>query len=153
MKTKLYILLFAILAFSNVLQAGKIKIGSLFYSLNYTLPCTAEVTFGNDKYSGDIVIPSTITYEGTTFTVTSIGENAFSECAGLTSVSIPNTVSNIGEGAFWVCTNLTAITIPNSVTSLGRAFGYCSGLTEVTIPNSVTSNIESHTFYGWLLSL
>ena len=72
--------------------------------------------------------------------VTSIGNGAFGDCSGLTSVTIPNSVTSIGNSAFWGCIGLTSITIPNSVTSIGNgAFGDCSGLTSVTIPNSVTS--------------
>ena len=71
---------------------------------------------------------------------TSIGDYAFSECSGLTSVTIPNSVTSIGERAFSYCYGLTSVTIPNSVTSIGDyAFYECRGLTSVTIPNSVTS--------------
>ena len=72
--------------------------------------------------------------------VTSIGEYAFYQCSGLTSVTIGNSVTSIGEQAFRGCTGLTSVTIPNSVTSIGSsAFRGCTGLTSVTIPNSVTS--------------
>ena len=90
--------------------------------------------------SGSVVIPSTVTYNGTTYSVTSIGEWAFSCCSGLTSVTIPNSVTSIGEGAFGGCSGLTSVTIPNSVTSIGEwAFSGCSGLTSITLPNSLTS--------------
>ena len=72
--------------------------------------------------------------------VTSIGECAFCECNGLTSISIPSSVTSIGEGAFLNCSNLTTVTIPASVTSIGNyAFGYCSALTSIEIPASVTT--------------
>jgi hypothetical protein len=78
--------------------------------------------------------------------VTEIGERAFTNCTGLTSVTIPNSVTKIGLGAFWGCTGLTSVTIPNSVTEIGvRAFEGCTGITSVTIPNSVTE-IRSCTF-------
>ncbi len=83
--------------------------------------------------------------------MTSIGDKAFFECSGLTSVTIGNSVTSIGKGAFYNCQSLTSITIPNSVTSIGEsAFGQCS-LTSITIPNSVTS-IEKGTFI-WCLGL
>ena len=86
---------------------------------------TVAVTSGG-SYSGAIVIPSTVTYNGTTFSVTSIGSAAFYDCTGLTSITIPNSVTSIGEQAFRICTGLTSITIPNSVTSIGeQAFSGC----------------------------
>ena len=93
-----------------------------------------------NEYSGNVVIPSSVVYNGNTYSVTSIGAWAFYGCSGLTSVTIPNSVTSIGAGAFYGCSGLTSVTIPNSVTSIGdEAFEYCSGLTSVTIPNSVTS--------------
>ena len=72
--------------------------------------------------------------------VTSIGEEAFDGCKGLTALTIPNSVTSIGRNAFTGCSGLTALTIPNSVTSIGNsAFVSCTGLTSVTIPSSVTS--------------
>ena len=66
--------------------------------------------------------------------VTEIGEYAFRDCSGLTSVTIPNSVTSIGYGAFKGCTGLVSITIPSSVTSISDlAFSGCSGLTSVTV--------------------
>ena len=80
--------------------------------------------------------------------VTSIGEYAFHGCSGLTSLTIPSSVTSIGESAFYGCSGLTSLTIPSSVTSIGEyAFHGCSGLTSLTIPSSVTSIGES-AFYG-----
>ena len=72
--------------------------------------------------------------------VTSIGEYAFDGCSGLTSLTIPSSVTSIGESAFYGCSGLTSLTIPSNVTSIGYcAFLGCSGLTSLTIPSSVTS--------------
>ena len=100
----------------------------------------------SNEYSGVVNIPESVTYNGKTYPVTSIGSYAFWYCSGLTSITIPNSVTSIGELAFYKCSGLTSLTIGNSVTSIGgSAFSGCSGLTSVTIPNSVT-NIGDEVF-------
>ncbi len=97
--------------------------------------------------SGALTIPTTIARWGNTYTVISIEDNAFRECNGLTSVTIPNSVTSIGNYAFSGCTNLTSVTIPNTVTSIGRgAFSDCHRMTSMVIPNHITSIADS-TFY------
>ena len=86
----------------------------------------------SDKYTGDVVIPETVTYNGKTYSVTSIGNSAFYHCSGLTSVTIPNSVTSICGFAFIGCTGLTSVTIPNNVTSINsNAFDNCSRLTSI----------------------
>ena len=98
------------------------------------------------KYSGDVVIPSSVTYNGKTYSVTRISNSAFGGCSGLTSVTIPNSVTRIGTIAFAYCSKLTSITIPESVTYLESEIFYkCSNLASVTIKGNVPS-IEECTF-------
>ena len=100
-------------------------------------------------YTGDIAIPEKVTYDGATYSVTSIGKSAFSYCTGLTSVTIPNSVTEIGGSAFKNCTGLTSVTIPNSVTSIGStAFSGCTGLTSVTF-NATNCKSPGRTFEAW----
>ena len=156
--------------FSAVAPSGQ----TLYYNI---VNGSAQVTYQNSSspsYSnltGALTIPSSVTYNGTTYTVTSIGNYAFRYCTGLTSVTIPNSVTSIGDYAFYGCSGLTSVTIPNSVVSIGEgafcdcweltsviipssvtsigyfAFYYCSGLTSITIPNSVTPIVD-YAFYG-----
>ena len=130
-----------------VAHADSVEIDGIYYNL---IPKgkVAEVTSNPNKYSGDVVIPETVEYNGVQCSVTSIGEKAFSSCWSMSNVNIPNSVTSIGDYAFSGCSGLTSVTIPNSVTSIGAsAFSGCSGLTSVTIPNSVTS-IENYAFQG-----
>ena len=100
------------------------------------------------KPTGALVIPDSITHNGTKYPVISIGNYAFMNCSGITSVAIPNSVTSIGNQAFYDCGGLTSVTIPNSVTSMGQyAFMYCIGLTSVTIGSGVTT-ISKQAFYN-----
>ena len=141
---KLFFLFLALVA-TTTLWAHDFEVDGIYY--NYFDGNNVKVTYRGDnwddyrnEYAGEVIIPSTVTYNGTTYSVTSIGSFAFYECSSLTSVTIPNSVTSIGNKAFEDCSSLTSITIPNSVTSIGSsAFSGCSGLTSITIPNSVTS--------------
>ena len=102
----------------------------------------------SSDYSGAVVIPSSVTYNGTTYSVTSIGEYAFSYCSSLTSINIPDGVTSIGHQAFTYCSSLTSINIPEGVASIGESvFNTCSHLTSITLPASVTS-IGTLAFYN-----
>lgn len=100
-------------------------------------PYTVGVTsHGFDKYAGNVEIPASVIYEKIKYSVTSIEEEAFSECNNLTSITIPNTVTTIGVKAFHKCSSLTSIKIPNSVTIIeSRAFSRCSSLTSFFVGN------------------
>ena len=87
----------------------------------------------NPCYSGDVVIPPLVTYNGIEYKVTNIGDKAFLYCGGLTSITIPDGVTTIGSSAFENCSRLTSITIPDGVTTIGSsAFYGCNALISVT---------------------
>lgn len=119
--------------------------------IRYKIINSTEVSVISNNYSGDIVIPSQVTYEDDVYNVTSIqgfygwdgviaddpDKAAFQSC-NVTSVIIPNSVTSIGEGAFSYCTNLSSVTISNNVTVIPQGVFYGCILNEITIPSSVT---------------
>ena len=133
---KLFTLLLALMA-TTALWAHDFGVKGIYYNILADKTNEVEVTYrGSDydsydnEYFGSVTIPSSVTYNGTTYSVTSIGDYAFYDCSSLTSITIPNCVTSIGGYAFAYCSGLTSITIPNSVTSIGsNAFYHCSGLT------------------------
>ena len=120
---------------------------------NITSATTVEVTNpgGEGKapdvdYSGVINIPKTVTYNGTTYTVTYIGEYAF-QGEPVTQVIIPNSVTYIGEYAFYMCFDLTSVSIGSGVTTIGDfAFNLCEGLRYVTCRAVTPPTIYGFTF-------
>ena len=126
-----------------------------FNNINYqydpsgiTIPSGIATVATSNSASGAIIILSTFTVNSVTYTVTSIGTNAFLSNSSINSISIPSSVTSIGASAFQNCTSLSTITLPNSLTSLGnRVFRSCTVLNNVTIPNSLTT-IPTDTFYG-----
>ena len=130
---KLFFLLLALVATTS-LWAHDVEVDGIYY--NYLDNNNVEVTYRGDHYSsydneyaGEVIIPETVTYYGTTYSVTSIGDRAFCYCSSLTSITIPNSVTSIGNYAFSGCSSLTSVTLPNSVMEIGKgAFRDCSGL-------------------------
>jgi RHS repeat-associated protein len=151
MKKGLFLAVLAVFFSISTTMAYDFEVDGIYY--NRTSGNTVEVTYKDthfNSYSGDIIIPATVTYNETTYSVMSIGYSAFSHCHGLTNINIPNSVTSIGALAFHECFlecfGVTSINIPNSVTSIGRYAFLCSGLMSVTIGESVTS-IDERAFY------
>ena len=136
-------------------SAYDFMVDGLCYNINSN-GNSVTVTYQNSSnpmysdLSGDIVIPENVTYNGITYSVTSIGESAFEDCSGLTSVTIPNSVTSIGSSAFSGCTGLTSVTIGNSVTNIGaNAFENCTNLTKVEISDiAAWCNIDFGGYYS-----
>ena len=115
-------------------------INDIYYEFNEgnTELTVVTASTSSGSYSGDVVIPESVTYAGGEYPVTAIANHAFSRSTNMHSIQIPNTIRSIGDHAFYNCTGLKTIEIPNSVTSLGRCvFHSCTGLTSAVIGNSV----------------
>ena len=164
-------------AYAHRVEAVNAQGVIIYYNYKYTDNGTElEVTYQGsssysqyNEYSGEVVIPESVTYNGTTYPVTGIGLSAFAEsdvssvtipstvteivngafqnCAKLTRVDIPNSVTTLKSGAFFNCSQLESVTIGSGVTTISQyAFAYCPKLKEITIPNTVTT-IENDAFY------
>ena len=104
----------------------------------------AEVTSPQSgSYSGDIVIPSSVKYEGVDYPVTRVGSNAFYYCTEVTSVSFPTSLNAIDDYAFYENYNLKVVELPEGLTTIGVwAFGYVGGAiggVKVVLPSTLTS--------------
>ena len=180
---KLFFLFVSFLA-TTCLWAYDFQSGDLYYNItSESNPYTVEVTYEKDfscyNYNGltTAIIPEEVTYNGITYSVTSIGKSAFYWCGNLTNITIPNSVTSIGKYAFDLCSSLIDVTlnsneicgksytqesnishifgaqvtkyiIGDNVKIIGEyAFYGCSNLTDVTIGNNVTS-IGSYSFSG-----
>lgn len=160
--------------FANTISSSKSNNPPLTFTVDnitYSAISPTEVSVTGNIIStpSNIIIPSSVTDGGITYSVTSIGDNAFyqasligitlpnnltsigdyafSYCTSLQSINIPNSVTSIGDVAFQGCSSLTSITIPDSVISLGLGTFSDSGLTSITLSNSITS-IKQYEFYG-----
>ena len=146
---KAFIILFA-LAFANTIFAYDFKAGDLYYNIigSSEVEVTYEHLFSEENYSGatEVTIPETVTHEGTTYTVTAVGDLAFSECHSLETINIPNGIKRIGDSAFNLCTSLTSVIIPGSMKKIEEgAFWGCNTLASITMPDNVI--IEGNAFH------
>ena len=135
--------LFVALLATIALEAADFHVDGISY--NFLNDSNVAVTYlgrwagDSYAYTGEIIIPSTVIHNNTSYNVTSIGVEAFKSCSSLTSVTIGNNVTSIGDYAFYGCSSLTSIIIPDNVVSIGyRAFEGCSFIS-VTIGDNVKS--------------
>ena len=135
--------MFVLCVFANITYAYDLEKDGIYYKASTKEENSLIVTYKSDEfnsYSGDIVIPDTVTVGKKKYAVTAIGLSAFNDCKFLTSVSIPRTVKEIGYYAFKGCSSLEYIVIPSSVEKIeSYAFKGCIGLKNVVIEDGETT--------------
>ena len=120
---------------------GTFVVGDFKYTVTDTTNLIVAVAAANTDIAGDIVIPSSVEYNGLEYTVGLIGgEGVFRSCGEITSVVIPNSVKTISGSAFKWCSKLVSVTLPDSIDKIpNQAFNQCYNLVDITIPAAVTS--------------
>ena len=139
MKLKLFFIL--TLISSALVTHAQTQIDDINYQFNGS---EAKVVSIPGCYTGDVVIPETVTYNGNSYTVTAIGQLSFFGCTDLISVTLPSTIIIIGKSAFSYCISLNNIILPESLTTIGQdSFYQCIALTDLVIPNNVNTINEA----------
>ncbi len=129
MKKKLFTLCFALLCAANFSAFATIIDGISYFLNSSAKTATVRSPESGVSYINDMVIPESVMYGGVTYRVTSIGDQAFYNCDGLTSITMPNTITSIKREAFGVCSSLTTVTIPVNVSNFGyNVFRRCDNL-------------------------
>ena len=150
MKIRLHRWLGVAIAWLGITSASAydFQVDGIYYDINAdeaTVTVTNETGDSSGRsYSGEVIIPQSVAYNKKTYSVTSIGDEAFAHCYDLTSVTIPESVTTIGESAFYYCSGLTEVMIPHSVTSIGSGpFAYCLGLQSIVVTEGNASYSSS----------
>ena len=151
LRKRLLIFFFLLKAINVLCGNYNAVIDGVYYCVYYNNTATVtyrEYEIPTDSYTGDIIIPETIHYQGKEYIVTGIDHHAFYKCESLVSVLLPQTVKEIGDHAFNGCLKLKTINIPNGVTCIRNCtFESCSSLLSLSLPHSVI-DIQDGAFFG-----
>ncbi len=141
MKLKPYLLLTLTILVNQILIAQNFEIDGIAYNITSDVESyTVEVTSKNPNYEGEIIIPEQVDFEENTYSVTSIGNNAFDNADNMTSIIMPNSILVISDYSFFSCDNLSSVAFSSSIFRIGQqSFGSCSSISEFVLPNSLDS--------------
>ncbi len=138
--------------------AAKFTVDGINYTTSKTNATVARYTITKASgdtpadtafYTGNVVIPETVEYDGVTYTVVATAANAFVDCRELTSVTLPATCVTIGRNSFKGCVSLTNDPVPSTAVSLGNGYLQgCTSITEVTVPSGVTATMAAQQYDG-----
>ena len=138
MRKRLFLLTLIAISLSTKVSAYDALIDGIAYNLDNSLR-SASVADYNSWYRGDIIVPPTVEWEGVTYSVYTVSEEAFMHCESLTSVTLPNSVSTIGQRAFAHCPRLKTVNIPPSVTRIeASTFSGCYSLESIVLPDGIS---------------
>ena len=144
--SKLFLTVMAMMAWVNA-DAQLFKSNGLTYDVISAEDKTVMLTYGDDYYKGDVVVPATVDYDNATYKVIEVGYLAFENCWGVKSITLPEGLLYIGSYSMKNCTSLTEITIPSSVKEIREcAFEGCSDLTTVTFKETGEKQMMSNLF-------
>ena len=142
--------------FYEIIESGQtlyfLKANDSSYNVTVTYPCyhqyynsigahVSTYYYEHEKPTGNMIIPSTITYNDTVYTINGIDNYAFWHCYDITSVSLPNTIKSIGNSAFYDCLGITTVVFGNNINSIGKeAFVLCTALEQISeLPETLTT--------------
>lgn len=121
-------------------SAYDFEVNGIYYNVVSLEDLTCEVTYGDNQYSEEVVIPEKVIFSNREFSVTSIKESTFENNVSLTSISIPKTIGAIKKDTFNSCTSLQIVKLSEGIESIGDfAFAFCHHLDSISIPSSVKS--------------
>ncbi|MBR5640214.1 MAG: leucine-rich repeat protein [Muribaculaceae bacterium] len=143
------VVVFLSLRCNVAVSAFDFSVNNIYYNIN-DKTLTAEVTYADNaynSYSGRVVIPATVNNGGKTYKVTAVGDNAFRDCSGLTSVVFGSNLETIGKRAFLNCSSLTSVNITGAVTEIDDyAFAQCDALITVQMNNNAPLEVGNGAF-------
>ena len=154
-KNSIKLLLLSVMIMVNMsVKAYDFEVNGFYYNITSLQDLTVELTNGDVLYTGDVVVPESVTYFNRTFAVTRLGDYVFQDCSDITSIEIPNSITTTGAYTFSGCYKITTLRIPSSITEIGNSsassnygrycFSGCTNLENLIFEGGNSSEIILH---------